>query len=355
MRSLYILALCALFFVTTGREIVPAHAQRPADEWQRHLDLRGPWLFQIGDDARWAEPDWDDSGWDEIYVPSPWEDEGYPGYDGYAWYRRHFRLDPSTKGRALYLRLGRIDDVDEVFVNGMLIGATGGMPPDYRTAYQHDRIYRIPENALRYGRDNVIAVRVYDSQLEGGPVEGQVGLFERTDDPVLAVDLAGAWRFRPGDDLRWKDEKYPDGGWSTIQVPAWWEPQGHRGMDGYAWYRVRFVVPERYRKDDLVLLLGRIDDLDEAYLNGVRVGRTGDLERRRIDGDEYRRMRVYPLPRDLVRFGSYNTLAVRVYDGRIDGGIYEGPVGIATHRSVARWRDEAPGMWKYIQDWLFDK
>ena len=85
------------------------------------LDLSGNWKFEIGDLARWSDPALDDSKWDRIYVPAPWEEEGYPGYDGYAWYRKHFKADKDFRDMSLYLRLGYIDDVSEVFLNGHLI------------------------------------------------------------------------------------------------------------------------------------------------------------------------------------------------------------------------------------------
>lgn len=331
-----------------------AAAQAPEDgSWRKVHDLRGAWRFHIGDDPAWASPGLRDGGWEEIFVPAAWEDEGYPGYDGYAWYRRRFRLDAGAKGKYLYLHLGRIDDVDEVYVNGHLVGSEGACPPAHRTAYHLFRIYRLPENVLHYGKENVIAVRVYDERLEGGLLEGQVGIYERLDDLPLVVDLAGAWRFRPGDDPRWRAEKISEAGWHTIQAPARWEPQGFERLDGFAWYRVDFFMPERSRGQALVLLLGLIDDLDEAYVNGVRVGRTGDLERRHVRGDEWKQLRAYPLPEEVLNYGGYNTLAVRVYDGELDGGLYQGPVGVATRAAFERWHG-GTAYWKRLLDWVFD-
>ena len=43
-----------------------------ADQWTVILDLKGDWKFNIGDDERWSEYDYDDANWDEIRVPSSW-------------------------------------------------------------------------------------------------------------------------------------------------------------------------------------------------------------------------------------------------------------------------------------------
>ena len=101
---------------------------------ERVLSLRGTWRFSIGDNEDWAEPAFDDSDWERIYVPSEWEDEGFRGYSGHAWYRKTFDFDAPEDLSAFSLVLGKIDDVDQVFLNGELIGSTGSFHPNYHTA-----------------------------------------------------------------------------------------------------------------------------------------------------------------------------------------------------------------------------
>jgi hypothetical protein len=55
------------------------------------LILNGPWRFQVGDDARWAEPAFDDSEWAAVTLDASLTDQGQPKYSGYAWYR--LRMD----------------------------------------------------------------------------------------------------------------------------------------------------------------------------------------------------------------------------------------------------------------------
>lgn len=76
-----------------------------AQDLDRLLNLRGDWKFSIGDNTKWAEVNYDDSSWEEIYVPRRWESEGFNGYDGYAWYRTKFSGDELEKEGAHYLRL----------------------------------------------------------------------------------------------------------------------------------------------------------------------------------------------------------------------------------------------------------
>jgi melibiase-like protein len=157
--------------------IVPEPDARPAlirgvDEFA----IPAPWRFRTGDDARYGARDYDEEAWEAIPVPDRWERAGHPGYDGFAWYRVRFALPPLPTGRTVgpsdsqpvYLELGKIDDVDETFLNGLKVGQTGGFPPSYRSEWQAFRRYRVPADALNWGGENVLAVRVYDGGRDGG-------------------------------------------------------------------------------------------------------------------------------------------------------------------------------------------
>ena len=106
-------------------------------------------------------------------------------------------------------------------------------------------------------------------------------------------------------------------------------------------------------------MLGKIDDVDETYLNGELIGKTG---RMRKDGsissnNDYIKIRGYTIPRSLLREKT-NVLAVRVYDGFKDGGIYEGPVGIVTEKEFDHWDRTNDRWWNSDDnpiDWFFEK
>jgi len=313
-----------------------------AQDWKQLLDLRGQWKFEIGDDVRRADSAFNDSKWEQVFVPANWEDEGFPGYDGYAWYRKRFRTHSDWKDKVLYLHLGHVDDVDEVYLNGRLIGFSGGFPPGYYTAYDVNREYLLPGSFLSFSGDNVIAVRVYDEKLGGGINYGRVGIFEDAAALRADIPLPAMWKFITGDNIEWKDPAFDDGRWKELAVPSFWETQGFKDYDGFGWYRTRFAVSPSLRQERLILMLGKIDDLDEVYLNGERIGRTGHISsnKDRISfSDEYQQVRAYTIPPELLSAGQENVLAVRVYDGFKDGGIYRGPIGIVTRERYRAWKE----------------
>ena len=327
-----------------------------ADDWERVLDLRGQWNFTLGDKMIWSNPDFDDNDWTNIFVPAAWEDEGFPGYNGYAWYRKTFKIKPDVDTGNIYLKLGQIDDVDEVYLNGKLIGFSGSFPPEYITAYNVNRTYRIPQDLLNKGQANVIAVRVYDNELGGGILRNEIGIYRKSDRRGPDLPLDGTWLFMPGDDMDWKDVDTDDKDWFTVMVPAPWETQGFRDHDGFSWYRKHVYIPKIYREESLILVLGRIDDLDQTFFNGEKIGETGPMHNSEIfnvTGDQWLKWRNYKIPDHLIRYGENNLIAVRVYDGLIQGGIYEGPIGLMTTSKFRTWHPESDKKQKGFFEKLF--
>jgi hypothetical protein len=326
---------------------------------ERLVNLKGDWKFSIGDDKNWAAPSYDDRSWETIQAPSAWENQGFHGYDGYAWYRKHFAFHYSVKGNNILLKLGRIDDVDEVYLNGHLIGLSGSFPPNYETAYYAWREYHIPEKYFFTDKENTIAVRVYDAELGGGIIEGDIGFYEDKDAMKLDLDLSGVWKFKTGDDENWKEEKLNEKDWEKIIVPGYWENQGHQDYDGFAWYRLSFKLEDKLIDKKFVLVLGKIDDIDEVYLNGKLIGSTGNMNRYPIrynTKDEWLLFRGYFIPQDLLHSNKENVIAVRVYDGFKDGGIYKGPIGLIEQNKYTKfWREyKPPKQKKSFWNWFFD-
>jgi hypothetical protein len=92
----------------------------------------------------------------------------------------------------------------------------------------------------------------------------------------------------------------------------------------------------------MILLLGKIDDIDQTFVNGILVGSTGnwnfiDFPTDFNSNEEYRTNRVYSVPQKLLKYGKTNTVVVRVFDGFKEGGIYEGPVGLIKQSNYKKY------------------
>ncbi|WP_051353214.1 glycoside hydrolase family 97 catalytic domain-containing protein [Thalassobacillus devorans] len=148
------------------------------------IELTGNWLFQKGDNMNWKEPGYDDSHWQEVTLPSSWEEHSdYNESNVYGWYRKTIVVPSQWEGHSLKVKLGRIDDVDATYVNGEKIAQSGEFPTGEGeegmiSAWDWDREYVIPADTINYGEENVISIRVFDASGGGGLYQGPLGPIE---------------------------------------------------------------------------------------------------------------------------------------------------------------------------------
>jgi len=146
-------------------------------------------------------------------------------------------------------------------------------------------------------------------------------------------------------------------GWGRLRVPGFWEAEYGgtiESHDGYAWYRCFVEVPVAWKGGTLSLSLGRIDDCDETYFNGNRIGGMGSLKPYRTASGMDRRYVVSPTQ---VNYGGYNLIAVRVWDGGGAGGISAGPLSLGGEAGSlvlnGKWEfrtDDDPAFSKWPRD-----
>jgi len=325
----------ALIILALASSVCSASAQ----DLRNYISLQGDWHFSIGDNPDWARYHYNHHSWEKIKVPSTWERQGFNGYDGYAWYRREVKIPADANKESLWLELGYIDDADEVYLNGELINRSGSFPPNFKTAYNAHRMYKIPAQHIRYGQSNVIAIRVYDAYNEGGIHSGNIRILSELNPLLLDIPLEGQWKFKTGDKKQYKTPEHSDSQWDKIAVPSAWEEQGYANYDGLAWYRIKVELPDNLLNQNLVLILGKIDDVDEAYVNGELIGQTGEIN---FEAFEYQNawqtQRGYTIPKHIYADNKTLTIAVRVQDRLHSGGIYKGPIGIITQEKyIAYW------------------
>jgi len=325
--------ICIFFFIFLCCRGTEQETGKGKNSQTNTISLSGlQWKFDIGDDLDYRKKDFPDHTWENADVPGAWEDWGFPGYDGYGWYRVKFTI-PNPKEKVIYqIHLGRIDDVNSVFFNEQKMGQTGFFPPHYQTAFHEKRVYALPDFLIDYQNENTLAIRVYDDYSAGGILEGPLFIQEITISYDSLYTFDPVWKFSPGDQAEWASMTYNDEAWDEIKVPLYWEFQGYELLDGYAWYRKKIIVPKKWSSEDLVLLLGKIDDINEIFVNGQKIGSTGIFpgEDCPIENIFWQKDREYYISNDLLNGHEEFLIAVRVYDRIFNGGIYQGPIGLIT-------------------------
>ena len=140
--------------------------------------LDGPWKFQTGDDTRWSDPAFDDSGWEAMDLSAPpdandgdvgmtpytsgWTAKGHPGYQGYAWYRIHLSVTPPAGETLALLGPWDVDSAYQVYANGTLLGGVGDFSGAAPVAHSnhYPLLLELPPDIARGGA-MTLAIRVW--------------------------------------------------------------------------------------------------------------------------------------------------------------------------------------------------
>ncbi|MBM4091688.1 MAG: hypothetical protein FJ276_20015, partial [Planctomycetes bacterium] len=138
-----------------------------------------------------------------------------------------------------------------------------------------------------------------------------------------ALSLTGDWTFAAkslaADEVeRLLQGKFDGVSWSPTRIPSRRGEGDDKLHDrvGEFWYRREFVPPAGWSDKELALLIGAVDDFDVTYLNGTRIGATGQET-----PHHWETPRLYRFPSGLLRPGETNVLLCRVTNGAADGGI----------------------------------
>src|SRR5918911_3646169 len=81
------------------------------------MSLAGQWRFHPGDNPRWADPNFDDSDWKLVKVPLSLNQQGYPNFSGYGWYRLTLQRPAQDSPSDLSLAVIAIENVAEFYAN----------------------------------------------------------------------------------------------------------------------------------------------------------------------------------------------------------------------------------------------
>ena len=133
----------------------------------------------------------DDSDWDIISLPQPWEDvEGGLGYvDGVVWFRKTFKVNShDLQNDEFEISLGYIHDKNKTYINGTFIG-------ENITRWGSDITkYTIPKKVIKKGI-NTIAIKITNYGWIGGICRDKESLWVKNS-KEFNIDLTGNWKYK---------------------------------------------------------------------------------------------------------------------------------------------------------------
>lgn len=124
-------------------------------------------------------------------LPQAWSGTALTDMNGTVWFSIEITLSDNPVGKQAVLSLGRIDDADITWINGVEVGRT--------TGYQKERLYAFDTGILKKGK-NVITISVSDYSGEGGFSGQRDQLYLEIGGTKLS--LAKEWKYKVAVDSR---------------------------------------------------------------------------------------------------------------------------------------------------------
>jgi len=121
--------------------------------------------------------------------------------------------------------------------------------------------------------------------------------------------------------------------WFPVKVPAVIEKQIDFSDSNNEFCYLKMIrLPEKIT-EDLMIMLGEITDRDSTYFNGVLIGSTGEWHSKYAQA--YDKVRMYRVPRELIRPGENNIVLVKVQGYFPNStGITQGKTAIGYQQAV---------------------
>jgi len=176
----------------------------------------------------WKNPGYNGQAWPKMSVARNWENQslGMQDLDGIVWFRREIDLSAKAAGKPVLLSLGKIDDNDSAFVNGVFVGTT--------RSYSAVRLYSVPAGVFKSGK-NIIAVRVEDTGGGGGFYDDSSSIYLKTDDGNIL--LSDSWSFRIAKIISSNGPGFGPNDYPCLLFNAMIQPLIPFRMRGVLWYQ----------------------------------------------------------------------------------------------------------------------
>lgn len=129
----------------------------PEKDWKFTTDPNA-----CGHRQNFFDPTFNDSSWKSIKA-GHWETQGWPNYDGIAWYRIRFQVSEKIDCNAVELLFEGVDESAWVWLNGIYLGKHDIGTIGWDVPFRLDATKEI-----KWGVENVLVVRVLDTTMGGG-------------------------------------------------------------------------------------------------------------------------------------------------------------------------------------------
>lgn len=238
--------------------------------------LNGPWKFHTGDNAAWADPNFDDSTWESVDLTAPegahdadvglsryvagWGARGHEGYWGYGWYRLRVDVFAAFSKTLVLSGPPAVDSAYQVFVNGQRLGDAGRFSGKITAAFSiQPRRFAIPQSVMKSENTSlVIAFRVWSGPWDledpsgGGiriaPALGEKGSIDLLYEAQWVQTIAG-----------YIVEVVEAAAFILLAIMAWTLGVVEQGGNRFSWLCIAMLLTALFRANQAAFFWGQFE------------------------------------------------------------------------------------------------
>jgi sialate O-acetylesterase len=150
------------------------------DQWNRNVAN-----LEIGDKEKWFQNSTSIKDWNNIIMPSFWQEKVLPKVEaGVVWFKKNISIPGKYAGKTAVLRVGNLIMKDVTYWNGIKVGTTSNK--------YAPRKYSIDASLVQNG-ENIITVKLLNESGDAGFIKDKPYLVEIGD---TVISLEGEWHYK---------------------------------------------------------------------------------------------------------------------------------------------------------------
>lgn len=197
-----------------------------------------------GERLQWHTPEFDESApgnapeWRPAAAGDAWERLGFADLDGEVWLRQRVFVPESWRDRDVQFTTGGIADSWTLWLNGTEVHTAGSRT---QSVWDHHIALHLANSTLRFGEDNVLALRVHDVGGLGGLL-GPVALTTTGGTPTASADQFERRELLPNTEFGIPEQDRqvtyeiavprdaPERAWLVVGIGHGYDDSGDRGV-----------------------------------------------------------------------------------------------------------------------------
>ncbi|MBN2736404.1 MAG: hypothetical protein JXR70_05440 [Spirochaetales bacterium] len=159
------------------------HAQTNITDFDWDYSIRKDWHWTPSNDSEYSTMNLQPANmWHSVNLPLRKSDPKVNeilGENPSIWLRKEIVFSPALEGKDLYFLTRKTYGAIKFYLNDILIGKSGGFPPNFQFFSSTPKQCFLPPELIRYGETNMIALYIYNPRGDLAIPDASIGGYDR--------------------------------------------------------------------------------------------------------------------------------------------------------------------------------